>query len=56
MLSGIWRRRQSDETTQGGRSPGIAAMTMTEDAKTEKYTAGVPLWCVHRNALQVYGL
>ena len=26
----------------GGRSPGTAAMTMTEDAKIEKYTAGSP--------------
>lgn len=26
----------------GGRITGTAAMTMTEDAKTEKYTAGSP--------------
>ena len=26
----------------GGKSPGTAAMIMTEDAKTEKYTAGNP--------------
>ena len=26
----------------GGRSPGTAAMTMTEDAKTEENAAGAP--------------
>ena len=26
----------------GGRSPVTAAMIMTEDAKTEKHTAGAP--------------
>jgi len=27
---------------QGGSRPALAAMTMTEDAKTEEYTAGGP--------------
>ena len=40
--SGIWKRRLSAETMHGGRNPGTAAMAMTEDAKTEKYTAGSP--------------
>ncbi len=38
--SGVWRRRPSDGTMHGGRSPDTAAMTMTEVAKTEKHTEG----------------
>ena len=51
--SGKWMRRPSDGTTPGGNRPALTPMIMTEDAKTEKYTAGAPLRCVHRNALQV---
>lgn len=40
--SGIWRRRQSAGMPSDGRSPGTSATIMTEDAKTEKYTAGSP--------------
>ena len=40
MLSGIWRRRPNAGTTQDGTNPDTAVMTMTEDAKAEKYTAG----------------
>ena len=40
--SGIWRQRPSDGMLSGGRSPGTAAVTMTEDAKTEENTAGAP--------------
>jgi len=39
---GIWRRRPSAGTMQGGSRPDLAAMIMTEDAKTEKFTAGSP--------------
>lgn len=38
--------------THGGSKHDPAATIMTEDAKTEKYTAG-SLRCIHRNALQV---
>ena len=39
--------------THGGSKHDPAATIMTEDAKTEKYTAGSPCGCIHRNALQV---
>lgn len=40
--SGIWRRKPSAGMMHGGRNPGTAAMTTTEDAKTEENTAGGP--------------
>ena len=39
---GIWKRRPSAGTTQGGNRHDLAATIMTEDAKTEKHTAGAP--------------
>jgi len=42
MLSGIWRQRPSAGTTHGDSRHVPVAMIMTEDAKTEKYTAGGP--------------
>lgn len=38
--SGIWRRRPNAGMTHGGSRHDPAAMIMTEDAKTEEYTAG----------------
>ncbi len=38
--SGIWKRRPSAGMTHGCSRPALAAMIMTEDAKTEEYTAG----------------
>lgn len=40
--SGIWRRRPNAGMTHGGSKHDPAATIMTEDAKTEKYTAGSP--------------
>ena len=40
MFSGIWRQRSSAGMQSGGRNTGIAVMTMTKNAKTEKHTAG----------------
>lgn len=40
----------------GGRSPATVAMTMTEDAKTEKHTVGEPYGAYIKTALQVYCL
>ena len=40
--SGIWRQKPSTGTTHGGSRHDLAAMTMTEDAKTEENTAGGP--------------
>ena len=37
----------------GGRSPATVAMTMTEDAKTEKHTVGEPYGAYIKTALQV---
>ena len=38
--SGIWRRRPNAGTTHGGSRHALTATIMTENAKTEKYTAG----------------
>ena len=40
--SGIWRRRPNAGMMHGGSKHDPAATIMTEDAKTEKYTAGSP--------------
>ena len=40
--SGIWRRRSNAGTTHGCSRHALAATIMTEDAKTEKYTARSP--------------
>ena len=40
--SGIWRQRPSAGMTHGGSRHAPAAAIMTEDAKTEAYTAGSP--------------
>ena len=37
----------------GGSSPATVAMTMTEDAKTEKHTVGEPYGAYIKTALQV---
>ena len=38
--SGTWRRRPSAGTTHSGSRPDLAATIMTENAKTNKHTAG----------------
>ena len=40
MNSEIWMKKQSAGSRQGSKSPGTVAMTMTEDTKTGKNTAG----------------
>ena len=51
--SGIWRRKPSGGTRQGGSRPDLAATIMTEDAKTEKHTVGEPYGAYIKTALQV---
>ena len=50
---GIWKRRPSAGTTQGGNRHDLAATIMTEDAKTEEYTVGEPYGAYIKTALQV---